>query len=227
MNPPPRWDWQIPLAKSGAPAGPARKTGDQLDDFLEIRAAKVETGGGPDSTTISLSCLKGDSTMSSKSSSICCSNRNSAPTNSIWRRKQADDSISRRNDEIGEIAAANPPSWHMELTIPTRASPNIPPSQPSLARNLLDWHKTYVHPNNIILGISGDFDPAAMEAKLHTAFDSWPKGADLPKDKIAFHPASPRLLPHPKRRCEPSQHSHADSRHHAQQPRLLRHLGFQ
>src|SRR5271166_4319533 len=40
--------------------GTTAQTGDQLDDFLEARAAKVETGGGPDSTSISLSCLKGD-----------------------------------------------------------------------------------------------------------------------------------------------------------------------
>src|SRR5450432_1822062 len=40
--------------------GTKSQTGDQLDDFLEVRAAKVETGGGPDSTTISLSCLKAD-----------------------------------------------------------------------------------------------------------------------------------------------------------------------
>src|SRR5450432_4764832 len=40
--------------------GTKSQTGDQLDDFLEIRAAKVETGGGSDSTTIGFSCLKGD-----------------------------------------------------------------------------------------------------------------------------------------------------------------------
>jgi len=40
--------------------GTKTQTGDQLDDFLEVRAAKVETRGGPDSTTVSLSCLKGD-----------------------------------------------------------------------------------------------------------------------------------------------------------------------
>ncbi|MFZ0318814.1 MAG: insulinase family protein, partial [Candidatus Sulfotelmatobacter sp.] len=40
--------------------GTKTQTGDQLDDFLEIRAAKVETGGGADSTDVSLSCLKSD-----------------------------------------------------------------------------------------------------------------------------------------------------------------------
>ena len=38
--------------------GTKTQTGDQLDDFLEQRAAKVETGGTGDSTTIGLSCLK-------------------------------------------------------------------------------------------------------------------------------------------------------------------------
>ena len=40
--------------------GTKTQTGDQLDDYLEIRAAKVETGGTADSTTISWSCLKAD-----------------------------------------------------------------------------------------------------------------------------------------------------------------------
>ncbi len=40
--------------------GTKTQTGDQLDDYLEIRAAKVETDGSADSTTLSLSCLKED-----------------------------------------------------------------------------------------------------------------------------------------------------------------------
>src|SRR5271168_3239350 len=40
--------------------GTKAQTGDQLDDFLEVRAAKVETGSSSDSTTISWSCLKGN-----------------------------------------------------------------------------------------------------------------------------------------------------------------------
>src|SRR5258707_3595884 len=39
--------------------GTKTKTGDELDDFLEVRAAKVETSGGPASTHIGLNCLKG------------------------------------------------------------------------------------------------------------------------------------------------------------------------
>ena len=42
--------------------GTKTQTGDQLDDYLEIRAAKVETNSNADSTSISFSCLKGDFT---------------------------------------------------------------------------------------------------------------------------------------------------------------------
>src|ERR1700722_1901129 len=40
--------------------GTKTQTGDELDDYLEVRAAKVETSNGPDSTSINWSCLKGD-----------------------------------------------------------------------------------------------------------------------------------------------------------------------
>jgi len=49
--------------------GTKTKTGDELDDYLEARAAKVETGNDVDSTNISWSSLKGDSTRPSPSSS--------------------------------------------------------------------------------------------------------------------------------------------------------------
>src|SRR3954464_1855435 len=40
--------------------GTASKSGDQLDDYLEIRAEKVETGADIDSTSVSMSALKQD-----------------------------------------------------------------------------------------------------------------------------------------------------------------------
>ena len=40
--------------------GTKTKTGDELDDLLEARAAKIETDDNADSTTIALTCLKQD-----------------------------------------------------------------------------------------------------------------------------------------------------------------------
>jgi zinc protease len=183
-------------------SGTKTQTGDQLDDFLEVRAAKVETGGGPDSTTISLSCLKGDFDDVFKVFADLLQNPEFRADKLDLAQKQADDSISRRNDEIGAIAARESGKLAYGTDNPYAREPEYSTIAAITRQDLLDWHKTYVHPNHIILGISGDFDPAAMEAKLRTAFQSWPKGPtakkDEPQAKIQFHPAKPGYYLIPK-----------------------------
>ncbi len=170
--------------------GTKEQTGDQLDDFLEVRAAKVETGGGADSTTISLSCLKGDFDDVFKVFTDLLEHPEFRADKLDLAQKQADDSISRRNDQIGGIAARESAKLAYGADNPYAREPEYATIAAITRQDLIDWHKTYVHPNHIILGISGDFDSAAMEAKLRAAFDSWPKGPELPKDDIKFHPAT-------------------------------------
>ena len=170
--------------------GTKTQTGDQLDDFLEVRAAKVETGGGPDSTTISWSCLKGDLDDVFKAFVDVLQNPEFRADKLDIAQKEEFDGISRRNDEVGEIA-------HRE-SVKLGYGPNNPyarvPEYATVAlvtrQDLIDWHGKYVHPNNIILGVSGDFDSAAMEARLRAAFDSWPKGPAAPrKIDVKYSPA--------------------------------------
>jgi len=78
--------------------GTKTQTGDQMDDFLEVRAAKVETAGGPDSTIISLSCLKGDFDDVFKVFADLLQHPEFRADKLDLAQKQADDSISRRND---------------------------------------------------------------------------------------------------------------------------------
>jgi zinc protease len=178
--------------------GTKTQTGDQLDDFLEVRAAKVETGGGPDSTTINWSCLKGDLDDVFKAFVDLLQNPEFRADKLDIAQKGAYDSISRRNDQVGEIA-------HREAVKLAYGADNPYARQAEYAtiaavtrQDLLDWHHTYVYPNNIILGVSGDFDAAAMEAKLRAAFESWPKGPTPAKDDIQYHPAKPGYYVVPK-----------------------------
>jgi zinc protease len=170
--------------------GTKTQTGDQLDDFLEVRAAKVETGGGPDSTTISWSCLKGDLDDVFKAFVDVLRNPEFRADKLDITQKEEFDGISRRNDDVGEIA-------HRE-SVKLGYGPNNPYARvaeyatvaPVTRQDLIDWHGKYVHPNNIILGVSGDFDSAAMEARLRAAFDSWPKGPAAPrKIDVKYSPA--------------------------------------
>src|SRR5271166_3531589 len=178
--------------------GTKAQTGDQLDDFLEVRAAKVETGGGSDSTTISLSCLKGDFDDVFKVFADLLQHPEFRADKLDLAQKQADDSISRRNDEIGGIAARETTKLAYGADNPYARQPEYSTIAAITRQDLLDWHKAYVHPNHIILGINGDFDASDMEAKLRAAFEAWPKGADLPKDEIQYNPAKPGYYLIPK-----------------------------
>src|SRR6266849_5760420 len=146
--------------------GTKTQTGDQLDDFLEVRAAKVETGGGPDSTSISLNCLKGDFDDVFKVFADLLQNPEFRAEKLDLAKKQLEDGISRRNDDIGGIAHRESVKLAYGSDNPYARTPEYATVAAVTSQDLTNWHNTYVHPNNIILGISGDFDAAAMEAKL-------------------------------------------------------------
>lgn len=171
--------------------GTKTETGDQLDDYLEIRAAKVETGANEDSTTISLSCLKDDFNDVFKIFSELLRAPEFREEKLDLAKREAFDAISRRNDEISDIA-------HREA-IKLAYGPNNPYARTSeyvtisavTRQDLVNWHQTYVHPNNIIIGMVGDFDSAQMEATLRKAFGDWQKGPPAKIPEIHFEPPKP------------------------------------
>src|SRR5713226_8264552 len=178
--------------------GTKTQTGDQLDDFLEVRAAKVETSSGPDSTSLNWSCLKGDFDDVFKVFVDLIQNPEFRQDKIEIAQKGEYDAISRRNDRIGEIAQREATKLAYGPDNPYARVPEYATVAAVTRQDLLDWHGTYVHPNNIILGVSGDFDATAMEAKLRAAFESWPKGPPLPKDEVQYRPAPPGYYLIPK-----------------------------
>ena len=59
--------------------------------------------------------------------------------------------------------------------------------------DLLQWHQQHVAPNNIILGVVGDFDSKEMEATLRKAFGDWPSGEKVEEPKVEIAPAKPGI----------------------------------
>ena len=178
--------------------GTKTQTGDQLDDFLEVRAAKVETGSSSDSTSINFSCLKGDLDDVFKAFVDVLQNPEFRAEKIDIAQKEEDDGISRRNDQVGEIAQRESVRLAYGPDNPYARIPEYATVAAITRQDLIDWHHKYVHPNNIILGIAGDFDSVAMEARLRKAFDAWPKGPDVPKNNIKYNPAKPGYYLIPK-----------------------------
>jgi zinc protease len=169
--------------------GTKHRTGDHLDDFLEARAARVETNDGLDSSTVSLDCLKENFTEVLDVFLELVREPEFRQEKIELARQQLSTIIARRNDSPQSIlfresnklgyGAASPygrPLEYATLDAVTRD-------------DLLAWHKTYVHPNNMILGVVGDFETRTMEATLRKSFGSWPRGPAAPKAKAS--PPSP------------------------------------
>ena len=106
-------------------------------------------------------------------------------------KHEEDDGISRRNDEVGEISSRESTKLAYGADNPYAREPEYATVAGITRQDLLDWHQAHVAPNNIILGIVGDFDSSAMEAKLRAAFGSWAKGPEAKEAEIQFDPAKP------------------------------------
>jgi zinc protease len=169
--------------------GTKTKTGDQLDDYLEVRAAKVETGGSADSTTISWSCLKADFDDVFKVFDDLLREPAFRSDKLDLAQKEYFDAISRRNDELSEIAGREAAKLAYGAQNPYARVAEYKTVAAVTREDLVDWHRTHVSPNNIILGIVGDFDSAAVEARLRAEFGSWAKGPAPKKEEIEFQPA--------------------------------------
>jgi len=171
--------------------GTKTQTGDQLDDYLEQRAARVETGGTVDSTMISWSCLKEDFDDVFRVFVDLLKNPEFRADKLPIAQKGAYDAISRRNDEPSQIAAREAGKLVYGANSPYARVPEYSTVAAITRQDLIDWHARTAHPNNIILGVVGDFDSAKMEARLREAFASWPKGEPLKDAEIKPNPAKP------------------------------------
>jgi len=178
--------------------GTKSRTGDQLDDYLEARAAKVETGADIDSSGVSFDVLKGDFDDVFKVFVELLQQPEFREEKIALAKNQLNTGIARRNDDPLQIAgreasrlAYGPNSPYARINeYYTVASVN--------RDDLVGWHRRYVHPNNIILGIHGDFDSKKMEQKIRSAFGSWPKGPAAPKFQSEFPDTKPGVYFIPK-----------------------------
>ena len=173
--------------------GTKQRTGDELDDYLEARAAKVETGAGADSITISFNCLKGKLDEVFPAFLEVLREPAFRPDKLELAKTQMNTDIARRNDDIGEIAGREAARLAYGRDNPYARVPEYSTVAAITRDDLVHWHDTFVHPNNIILGVAGDFDPAAMERRLRQAFESWPQAPIPPRPKIVFQDPKPGL----------------------------------
>ncbi len=157
-------------------SGSQQVGGDQLDDQLEAKAASVETSGGLASTSLRWSCLKGDfDSVFATGMDLLLHPAFKAEKLDLAKR-QIDAGISRRNDDAGALANREAIQLAYGRTSPYAREPEFATVAAVTLADLDAWHRRTVVPNGMIVAVSGDFDPAAMEAKLRAAFTPLTRG---------------------------------------------------
>jgi zinc protease len=166
-------------------SGTAKMSGDALDDLLEAKAAHIETGGGEDSTMVSWDSLKGDADqVFSLAMDLLLHPKFNAEKLELAQQQEAT-GIVRRNDDEGEIAERESAKLVYGATSPYARQPELATIGAVTVDDLNAWHDRTLG-GKLIVGISGDFDPAAMEAKLRAAFEGFPKVKAAPARHDVF-----------------------------------------
>ncbi len=173
--------------------GTTSKTGDQLDDFLESRAASVETSSSVDSTFLGWSSLKADFDQVLPVVIDLLEHPEFREEKIKLAKQQLDSAISRRNDDVDDIARRESTKIAYGPENPYARTAEYYTVAAVTREDLLAWHKRTIVPNNMMIGITGDFDSAEMERKLEQAFGSLPKGEPFVSAKIDFHEPTPGI----------------------------------
>ena len=163
-------------AASWRTSGTEKKSGDQLDDELEAIGAKVETGGGVDTTSASFNCLKENFDQVFADFLGVLEHPIFREDKIALTKRRLTTAISRRNDEIDSIAGREAAKLGYGKDSPYGREPEYWTVAAVSRQDLLEWHRHHFAANNIIFGIVGDFDPKQMESRLREAFGSLPKG---------------------------------------------------
>jgi zinc protease len=170
-------------------SGTAKLTGDALDDLLEAKAAHIETGGDVDSTALSWDSLKGDADqVFALAMDLLFHPQFSAEKLALAQQQEAT-GIVRRNDDEGEIAGRESAKLVYGVNSPYTRQPEIATIGAVTVDDLKAWHQRSIG-GKLIVSISGDFDLAAMEAKLRATFEALPAAKALPARHDSF--AGPR-----------------------------------
>ena len=166
--------------------GTAAMTGDQIDDFLEARAASVETGVANTEGFASMDCLKGDFDDVFKVFLDVLRTPQFAEEKIELAKVQANTGIARRNDNVNGITSREFNRLVYGYDSQLARMEEYATVAAITRDDLTAWHAAYYHPNNIYLGVVGDFDTAAMKEKIRRAFTTWERGPELELAKVGY-----------------------------------------
>ena len=167
-------------------SGTKTASGDALDEMLALKAADVETGGGLATTSVRWSSFKQDFDQVFGVAMDVLLHPDFKADKLALGKQQLATGIARRNDDASGIAGREAAQVAYGKDSPYTRQVEYATIAAVKLDDLVAWHDKTVVPNGMIVAVSGDFDSAAMEAKLRKAFEPMARGAEPKTEPAAF-----------------------------------------
>lgn len=169
--------------------GTAAMAPDDLDQFLESKAASIESSIGATSGRVSMSCLAKDFPAVFKVfSQVLREPRFDANRLKVAKTKMVA-TIARQNDNPQGILFREFSQVIYGKDSPYASNPTYVSVDAIKRADLVAWHDEYYKPNRVILGIEGDFSRKEALTLVRRLFGDWKKGpaagkVDVPYRKV-------------------------------------------
>jgi len=162
-------------------------TAEQVDEDLEQYAIDIGFSIGRQAGSASLDVLSKDLRRGLKIFAGLLRQPAFEPARVELAKLQTIEGIRRRHDSPGSIVSREFVKQLYGPEHPTARESTVDSIKGITRDDLAAFHQQTVHPNGIILGVTGDFDRAVMLAMLRAMFGDWSRG-DVPELKIADVP---------------------------------------
>ena len=151
--------------------------GDQLDDWLESRAAEVEVFTAPESARVTLSSLKQDFPEALRVFSDVLRRPAFDAKKLEVERNKAIANIARQNDEMFDILFREFGKIIYGPESPYGRTPTYATLGAVRRDDLVAWHRQGFHPEQTVIGVVGDISAEEALKGIRQAFGDWPRGS--------------------------------------------------
>jgi zinc protease len=163
----------------------------ELDERLDFLATQATVGARGNAVSATMNCLSSNLDESMKLFFDMLRNPGFDQARLDILRGQAIEGMKQRNDDAGAIIGRE---WQYvmygEDSFESRQATKDGWDQVTLDR-LRAQHARLVHPGNVIISVTGDFDPDDMARRLAAAMDGWKRGEMAPNPPAPTHVFKP------------------------------------
>lgn len=172
--------------------GTEKMNGDQLDDWLESRAAAIEVMVQQDAARITLNSLKPDFPEALRLLADVLRRPAFDPKKLEVERNRAITNVARQNDELLGILFRELPKLVYGPDSPYGWSETYATLNAIQREDAVAWHRQLFHPDRTVLGLVGDFSAEEATRWVREALGDWPRG---PRTKLAAPSWRERMAP--------------------------------